>query len=155
MKRGAFLSSVLPGLFFIAIAYATPPSPEGPSPATVEAIVKSYVDKDFIHEELPPPEQCGQYSDKLMFAYDWDVTVHNIKPYDPARQLWLVEALITVRCGPFHSQSHPGEEAKASDFPLRAETPIEFQLSVDPEHAQQWKIQEVTLWKSKQRVIQQ
>jgi hypothetical protein len=121
----------------------------------VEAVVKTYVDKDFIMEELPPPQKCEQYSEKLMFAYDWDVVITKIGPYDPARKLLPVTAMVIVRCGPFHPPPRPSGEGAAADFPLRAETPIDFQLMVDPEHAQQWKIQDVTLWKSKQSVKEQ
>jgi hypothetical protein len=142
------------GVFFISIVHATPPSPEDPSPSTVEALVKSYVDKDFIHEQLPPPEQCGQYSAKLMFAYDWTVVIHKSGPYDPALKLWPVAATVIVRCGPFQPPPDPPGKTEASALPLRAETPIDFQLSVDPENSQQWKVHEVTLWKSKQQVIE-
>lgn len=143
------------GLFFISTAYATPPSPEGPPPAAVESLVKSYVDKDFIHEELPPPDKCDQYSEKLMFAYDWNVVIHKIGPYDPELKLLPVAATVIVRCGPFQAQSQPPDETDSSAFPLRSETPIDFQMSIDPENAQQWKVHEVTLWKSKQKVIEE
>jgi hypothetical protein len=146
--------SFMTSLFFISIVYATPPSPEDPSPSTVEALVKSYVDKDFIYEQLPPPAQCEQYSEKLMFASDWNVVINKIGPYDPTLKLLPVEATVIVRCGPFQSQPHPPGEADPSDFPLRSETPINFQMMVDPENAQQWKVHEVTLWKSKQKVIE-
>jgi hypothetical protein len=116
--------------------------------------VKSYVDKDFIHEELPPPEKCGQYSEKLMFAYDWNVVIHKIGPYNPDLKLLPVAATIIVRCGPFQGQPPSPGEADPSAFPLRSETPIDFQMSIDPENAQQWKVQEATLWKSKQKVIE-
>jgi hypothetical protein len=155
MKTGPMLTAVVMSVGFLTIASAAPPSPEGPSSSTVEALVNKYVDADFIHEELPPPEQCGRYADKLMFAYDWRVVVHTSGPYDPVHQVWPVAAMIIVRCGPFQPQSQPPGETQDSAFPLRAETPIDFQLSIDPEHEQQWKVQEVTLWKSKQRVIEQ
>lgn len=142
------------GLFFVSISYATPPSLEDPSTSTVGSLVKGYVDKDFIHEELPPPEKCEQYSEKLMFAYDWNVVVNKIGPYDPALKLLPVEATVIVRCGPFQSTPHPPSEVESSDFPLRSETPIDFKMILDSENPQTWKIHEVTLWKSKQRVIE-
>jgi hypothetical protein len=146
--------SFMMGLFFISIAYATPPSPDNPSTSAVESLVKSYVDKDFVHEELPPPEQCEQYSEKLMFAYDWNVVINKIGPYDSTLKLLPVEATVIVRCGPFQPQPHPPGESDSSDFPLRSETPIDFQMIIDPENAQQWKVHEVTLWKSKQKIIE-
>jgi hypothetical protein len=153
MKRWILLSALMTGVFGVALSYATPPSPEGRSTSTVEAVVKNYVDKDFIMEELPPPQKCEQYSEKLMFAYDWDVVINKIGPYDPAGQLLPVTAMVIVRCGPFHPLPRPSGEGEVSEFPLRSETPIDFQLMGDPEHAQQWKIHSVTLWKSKQSVI--
>ena len=155
MKRWVPLSSFIVGVFFISLSYASPPSPDEPSTSGVESLVKSYVDKDFIQEELPPPEQCGQYTEKLMFAYDWNVIIRKIGPYDPVRKILPVEATVIVLCGPFHSQSRPPGEADASNFRLRSETPIDFQMIVDSENPQAWKIQEATLWKSKQRVIEQ
>ena len=116
--------------------------------------MKNYVDKDFIMEELPPPQKCEQYSEKLMFAYDWNVVINKIGPYDPARKLLPVTAMVIVRCGPFQPLPRPSGEGESSDFPLRSETPIDFQMMVDPEHAQQWKVHDVTLWKSKQSVIE-
>jgi len=153
MTWRTFVISFVTGLFLISTASATPPSPEDPSPATVESLVNGYVDKDFIHEELPPPEQCEQYSEKLMFAYDWNVVIHKIGPYDSALKRLPVAATVIVRCGPFQSPSVSQEKADSSAFPLRSETPIDFQLSVDPENTRKWKVQEVTLWKSKQQVI--
>jgi hypothetical protein len=117
-------------------------------------LVNRYVDKDFIHEQLPPPEQCGRYAEKLMVAYEWQVVIHNIGPYDPIHKLVPVEAMVIVRCGPLHLQSPAAGEAQAAAFPLRTETPIDFQLRGDPDLAQPWEVQEVTLWKSKQRVIE-
>lgn len=155
MTRWASMISLLTGLFFVALSHATPPSPESPSTSTVESLVKGYVDKDFIHEELPPPKQCEQYSEKLMFAYDWNVVIHKIGPYDPTLKLLPVEATVIVRCGPFQSAPSPSDEAESSAFPLRSETPIDFKMIVDPEHAQTWKVHEVTLWKSKQKVLEQ
>jgi hypothetical protein len=153
MTRGIRLSALMVGVFACALAYATSPSPEAPSTSTVEAVVKNYVDKDFIMQELPPPPQCEHYAEKLMFAYDWDVVIHKVGPYDPARKLLPVTAMVRVRCGPFHPPPHPSGEGEAADFPLRTETPIDFQLMVDPEQAQQWKVHDATLWKSKQSVI--
>jgi hypothetical protein len=154
MKRWMSLISFVMGVFFIAMSYATPPTPDDPSTSTVASLVNSYVDKDFIQEELPPPEKCEQYSEKLMFTYDWKVVINKMGPYDPAHKLFPVEATIIVRCGPFHPQPSAPGEANASDFPLRAETPIDFQMIVDPENSQTWKVQDVTLWKSKQKVIE-
>jgi hypothetical protein len=142
------------GVFCFALAYATPSFPEDPSPSTVDTLVKGYVDEDFIHEELPPPTQCEKYSEKLMFAYEWEVVVHKIGPYDPARKLAPVEATVIVRCGPFRSQPPPSDKADASVWPLRSETPIEFQLMEDSGGAQPWKVHDVTLWKSKQKVVE-
>jgi hypothetical protein len=153
MKRWVSVMLSLMGLFFVSLAFATPCSADDPSTSTVEALVNSYVDKDFIHEELPPPEQCEQYSEKLMFAYDWNVVINKVGPYDPAGKLLPVAATIIVRCGPFHPQPHPPGEAESAEFPLRSETPIDFQMMVDPENSQKWKVHEVTLWKSKQKVI--
>jgi hypothetical protein len=141
-------------VFFISLSHAESPPPEIPSSSAAESLAKSYVDQDFINEELPPPQQCEQYSEKLMFSYDWNVVIQKIGPYDSARKLLPVAATIVVRCGPFQAQPHPPGEAASSEFPLRSETPIDFQMVVDPENAQQWKIQEATLWKSKQKVIQ-
>lgn len=155
MKKWVLIIFSMIALFSISIAYATPPSPDDPSPSAMESLVKNYVDKDFIHDELPPPEQCEQYSEKLMFAYDWNVVINKIGPYDPARKLWPVEATVIVRCGPFQPQPHPPGEADSSDFPLRSETPIDFQMILDPENSQKWKVHEVTLWKSKQKVIEE
>jgi hypothetical protein len=154
MKRWIRVMALMIGVFGVARSYATPPSPEVPPTSTVEAVVKSYVDKDFIMQELPPPQKCEHYSEKLMFAYDWDVVIHHIGPYDPARKLLAVTAMVIVRCGPFHPQPRPAGEGASADFPLRTETPIDFQLEGDPEHAQQWQIHAVTLWKSKQSVIE-
>jgi hypothetical protein len=155
MTRWALLMACTPSLFFLALASATPPSPEGPSPVLVEVLVNRYVDTEFIHEQLPPPEQCGRYAAKLMVAYDWQVVIHKIGPYDPAHKLVPVAATVIVRCGPFRPQPPAPGEAQAADFPLRSETPIDFQLRGDPALAQPWTVQEVTLWKSKQRVIEQ
>ena len=141
-------------MFFSAISDATPPSPDLPSTAPVEALVNRYVDKDFIEEQLPPPAKCEQYSEKLMFAYDWKVVLNKVGPYDPVRKLLPVEATIIVRCGPFHPSPRPSGEGDASDWPLRTETPIDFQMTVAPQPAQTWAVQEVTLWKSKQKVIE-
>jgi hypothetical protein len=142
------------GLFCFSLSYAAPPSSDNPSTSTVESLVKNYVDKDFIMEELPPPQKCEQYSKKLMFAYDWTVVINKIGPYDPTSKLLPVEAMVIVRCGPFQPQPHPPGEGESADFPLRSETPIDFQMIVDPEHSQQWKVHDVTLWKSKQSVIE-
>jgi hypothetical protein len=154
MTRWVLLMVCTPSVFFLALASAAPPAPEEPSPLVVEVLVNRYVDKDFIHEQLPPPDQCGRYTEKLMFAYDWQVVIHHIGPYDPARKLVPVTATVVVRCGPFRPQPPAAGEAPAAAFPLRSETPIDFQLSGDPELAQPWAVQEVTLWKSKQRVIE-
>jgi Tfp pilus assembly protein PilF len=154
MKKWAPLLALLMGVFLSARAAATPPSPDLPSTAPVEALVKSYVDKDFIAEELPPPAKCEQYSKKLMFAYDWAVVLTNIGPYDPVRKILPVEATIIVRCGPFHPSPRPSGEGDASDWPLRTETPIDFQMTVAPQNSQTWTVHEVTLWKSKQKVIE-
>jgi hypothetical protein len=155
MNSWVLTFSFMMGLFFMSTTYAEPPSSEDPPTAAVESLVKSYVDDDFIHEELPPPKQCEKYSEKLMFAYDWNVVIHKIGTYDPARKLLPVEAMIIVRCGPFHSQPRPPGESDASDFPLRAETPIDFQMSRDPKDSQKWIVHEATLWKSKQKVTEQ
>jgi hypothetical protein len=154
MNKWILVFSFVLNVFFFSRASATPPSQEDPSLSDVESLVKSYVDKDFVHEELSPPEQCGQYAEKLMFAYDWNVVIHKIGPYDPARKLLPVEATVIVRCGPFQPESQPRGEADASDLPLRSETPIDFQMILDPENSQKWKIHEVTLWKSKQKVLE-
>lgn len=152
MKKSLLILSLLISVCRPLLLQAAPPEPEAPAESTVEALVNKYVDQEFISEELPPPEQCNQYSEKLMFAYDWSVAIRNIGPYDSTRKLWPVEAVITVRCGPFQSQPQSGGADAASAFPLKAETPIDFLLSVDAAQAQQWIIQEVTLWKSKQKV---
>jgi hypothetical protein len=154
MKKWIPMISLMPSLFFLSLSYATPPAPDEPSASTVESLVKGYVDEDFIHEELPPPEKCDQYSEKLMFAYDWNVVINKIGPYDPALKLLPVEATIIVRCGPFQSTPRSPNEAGSSDFPLRSETPINFQMTRDPENSQTWKVHEATLWKSKQKVIE-
>jgi hypothetical protein len=155
MKKWAFPMSCVVGVFFLSIVYATSPSPDDPPTATVESLVKGYVDKDFIHEELPPPAQCEKYSEKLMFAYDWNVVIHKIGLYDPALKLLPVEATVIVRCGPLQPLPRSPGEGDASDFPLRSETPINFQMMLDSQQPQQWKVHNVTLWKSKQKVIEQ
>jgi hypothetical protein len=155
MTRWALLMACTPSVFFLVAFSAAPPALEEPSPVLVEVLVNRYVDKDFIHEQLPPPDQCGRYAEKLMVAYEWKVVIHKIGPYDPAHKLVPVAATVIVRCGPFRPQPPGAGEAQAADFPLRAETPIDFQLSGDPALAQPWTVQEVTLWKSKQRVIEQ
>lgn len=155
MKKWISLISSVTGLAFLSISSAAPPSPDIPSTSTVESIVKTYVDKDFIHEELPPPKKCDQYSEKLMFAYDWNVTIIKVGQYDPARKFLPVEAKIIVRCGPVRPPSDSSNKSASPPFPLRSETPINFQLTLDPKHQQQWKIHEVTLWKSKQKIIEQ
>jgi len=155
MKRWILLISLMTDLFSFALSYATPPAPEAPPTSTVETVVKNYVDRDFIMEELPPPQKCDQYSEKLMFAYDWDVVISKIGPYDPAHKLLPVTAMVIVRCGPFQPPPRSSEENKSAAFPLRSETPIDFQLMEDPEQVQQWKVHDVTLWKSKQSVIEQ
>jgi hypothetical protein len=153
MKKWGFLIAVVVESF-IYTADATPPSPDTPSTSGVESLVKNYVDKDFIHDELSPPEKCEQYSEKFMFAYDWNVVINKIGAYDPASKLLPVEATVIVRCGPFQSQPSSLTETDSSDFPLRSETPIDFKMMKDPDNAQQWKVHEVILWKSKQKVIQ-
>lgn len=153
MKKFMILSSLVMSLCF-SIVYAAPPLPDNFSTATVESLVKSYVDDDFIHEELPPPEKCEKYSNTLMFAYDWKVVINNIGPYDSARKLVQVKATIIVRCGPFQAQPRSLDQIGSSDFPLRSETPIDFQIIVDPKNSSKWKVHEVTLWKSKQKVIE-
>jgi hypothetical protein len=155
MKQWTPLISFMMGLFFLSIPYAAPPSPDVPPTSTVESLVKSYVDEDFIHEELPPPEKCDKYSEKLMFAYDWTVVIVQIGQYDPARKFLPVEAQIIVRCGPVQPLPQSSDKGASPDFPLRSETPIDFQMVFDPKHPQQWKVHEVTLWKSKQKVIEQ
>lgn len=154
MKKWTPLISFTTGLFFFSIAYATPPSLDDPSTSTVESLVKSYVNEDFIHEELPPPGKCDQYSEKLMFAYDWNVVINDIGPYDPALKILLVKATVIVRCGPFQSTPRSPGEVGSSDFPLRSETPIDFQMILDPKNSPKWKVHEVTLWKSKQKIIE-
>jgi hypothetical protein len=155
MKKLAFTIPLTTVICFFALSYAEPPSPEAPPTSAVESLVKGYVDKDFIHEELPPPKKCEQFSEKLMFAYDWEVVINKIGLYDPALKLLPVEATIIVRCGPLHLQSSPPSETAVSEFPIRSETPIDFQMKLDPKQPQKWKIHEVTLWKSKQKVIEQ
>jgi hypothetical protein len=142
-----FVSSLSP-----AFGQPTSPSPDLPTKVTVETLVRGYVDHDFIHEQLPPPPQCEQYTEKLMFAYDWQVTVNTIGPYDAAHQQVPVTATILVRCGPLHPQPSSSGKSEPSTFPVQVETPIDFQLGRAPEQAQQWVVQDVTLWKSKQRV---
>jgi hypothetical protein len=117
--------------------------------------VKGYVDEAFIHDELPPPEKCEKYSEKLMFAYDWNVVINNIGAYDPDRKLLPVEATVIVRCGPFQSTPDSPGKVGSSDFPLRSETPIDFQIILDPKNSPKWKVDKVTLWKSKQKVIEE
>ncbi len=148
------LAFLINGVFSTRSDAAPPLPPDLPSTAPVEALVNKYVDKDFIQEQLSPPEKCNRYSEKLMFAYDWKVVLTNVGPYDSARKLLPVEATIIVRCGPFRSSAHSSGKEEASDWPLRTETPIEFQLTVSPPNSQTWTVQEVTLWKSKQKVIE-
>ena len=153
MKKWVFLIALIVESF-ICTADATPPSPDAPSTSGVESLVKSYIDEDFIHEELSLPEKCARYSEKLMFAYDWNVVINKIGTYDPASKLLPVEATVIVRCGSFQSQSSSPTKTDSSDFPLRSETPIDFKMMRDPDNAQQWKVHEVILWKSKQKVIE-
>ena len=89
-----------------------------------------------------------------MFAYDWTVTINKIGDYDSVSKLLPVEATVIVRCGPFQSQSSSLTGIDHSAFPLRSETPIDFKMTRDPDNAQQWKVHEVILWKSKQKVIE-
>jgi hypothetical protein len=152
-KWGFLIALIVESCIFAADA--TPFSSDIPSTSGAESLVKNYVDKDFIHDELSPPEKCEQYSEKFMFAYDWSVVINKIGAYDPDSKLLLVEATVIVRCGPFRSQSSSLTETDSSDFPLRSETPIDFKMMIDPDNAQQWKIQEVILRKSKQKIIQQ
>jgi hypothetical protein len=155
MKTWMLLLAFLINGFFSTRSDAAPPlSPDLPSTAPVEGLVNKYVDKDFIQEQLAPSEKCNRYSEKLMFAYDWKVVLTNVGPYDQTRKLLPVEATIIVRCGPFRSSAHPSGKEEASDWPLRTETPIEFQLTIAPPNSQTWAVQEVTLWKSKQKVIE-
>ena len=137
---------------FLALAQATPPAPDLPARATVEALVNGYVDHDFIYEELPPPPQCEQYAEKLLFTYDWQVVLNTIGPYDPVHQQLPVAATILVRCGPLHPQPPPAGQAAPPAFPFQMETPIDFQLTIASEQGQTWVVHEVTLWKSKQHV---
>ena len=153
MKKWAPLMALLLGVFFSALSDATPPSPDIPSMASVEALVNKYVDKDFIEEELPPPAKCEQYSEKLMFAYDWEVVLNKVGPYDPVRKLLPVEVTVIVRCGPFRPSPRSSGEGDSSDWPLRTETPIDFLMTVAPPNSQTWAVHDVTLWKSKQKVI--
>lgn len=154
MKRWVLLLSFLvESLVFTA--HATPPLLETPATSGVESLVNTYVDKDFIMEELSPPDKCTQYSTHLMFAYDWNVIIHKIGAYDAARKLLPVEATVIVRCGPLQPQPPSLTETDHSAFPLWSETPIEFKMTRDPDKAQQWKVHEVILWKSKQKVIEQ
>lgn len=153
MKRWVFLLSfIVESLVFTA--HATPPLLDPPSTSGVESLVNTYVDKDFIIEELAPPDKCTQYSTNLMFAYDWNVIINKIGDYDSASKLLPVEATVIVRCGPFQSQPPSLTETEHSAFPLRSETPIDFKMTRDPDNAQQWKVHEVILWKSKQKVIE-
>jgi hypothetical protein len=151
-KWGGFIALTVATCIFAADA--TPFLQDIPSTSGVESLVKNYVDQDFIHDELPPPEKCDQYSEKLMFSYDWSVVINKIGTYDPASKLLPVEATVIVRCGPFRPQSPSLTETDSSDFPLRSETPIDFKMTRDPDNAQQWKIHEVILRKSKQKVIE-
>jgi hypothetical protein len=153
MKRWVLLiSCIVESVVFTA--NATPPLLDPPSTSGVEALVKTYVDEDFINEELPAPEKCNQYSKNLMFAYDWNVIINKIGDYDSASKLLPVEATVIVRCGPF--QSHPSSptETDQAAFPLQSETPIDFKMTPDPDNGQQWKVHEVILWKRKQKVIE-
>jgi hypothetical protein len=157
MKRWVLLVSFI-AESVVFTAHATPPLLDTPSTSGVESLVKTYVDEDFILDELPPPEKCTQYSKNLMFAYDWNVIINKIGDYDSASKLLPVEATVIVRCGPFQSQppSQPPSltETDRSAFPLRSETPIDFKMTRDPDNAQQWKVHEVILWKRKQKVIE-
>ena len=153
MKKWGFLIALTIESCIFA-ADATPFLQDIPSTSGVESLVKNYVDKDFIHDELSPSEKCEQYSEKLMFSYDWSVVINKIGTYDPASKLLPVEATVIVRCGPFRSQSPSLTETDSSDFPLRSETPIDFKMMRDPDNAEQWKVHEVILWKSKQKIIQ-
>src|ERR1044071_3032815 len=137
MKNWIFLLAFLINGFFSARSDATPPLPPGlPSAAPVEAVVNKYVDKDFIQEQLAPPEKCNRYSEKLMFAYDWKVVLTNIGRYDQTHKLLPVKATIIVRCGPFRSSAHPSGKEETSEWPLRTETPIDFQLIISPPNSQ-------------------
>jgi len=154
MKRWILLMAFI-AESVVFTANATPPLLDTPSTSGVESLVKTYVDQDFIDEELPPPDKCTQYSTSLMFAYDWNVIINKVGDYDAASKLLPVEATVIVRCGPFQSQSSSRTEIDQSAFPLRSETPIEFKMIRDPDKAQQWKVHEVILRKSKQKVIEQ
>jgi hypothetical protein len=154
MKKWAFFSALTVASCLFA-AHATPFAQDLPATSGVETLVKNYVDQDFINDELSPPDKCDQYSEKFMFSYDWSVVINKIGTYDPASKLVLVEATVIMRCGPFRAQSPAGTATDSSAFPLRAETPIDFKMMRDPDNAQQWKIQEVILRKSKQKIIQQ
>ncbi len=147
----SLLALVIDGLCF-AFAQAAPPAPDLPTRATVETLVNGYVDHDFIYEQLPPPAQCEQYAEKLLFTYDWQVVLNTIGPYDSAQQQVPVTATILTRCGPVHSPSSSTEKAAPIAFPFQMETPIDFQLTVAPEQEQTWVVHDVTLWKSKQHV---
>ena len=153
MKRWVLLISFL-AASVVFTANATPPLPDTPSTSGVESLVKTYVDQAFIDEELPPPEKCTQYSKNLMFAYDWNVIINKIGDYDSASKLLPVEATVIVRCGPPFPSQPSSTEIDHSAFPLRSETPIDFKMTRDPDNAQQWKVHEVILRKSKQKVIE-
>lgn len=155
MKKWASPIFAISSVYFFSLSYAAPPAPDIPPPSAIESLVKSYVDENFIQEELPPPEKCDKYSEKLMFAYDWNVVIVKVGQYDAARKLLPVEAKVTVRCGPVQPLSPSSGKGDPSDFPLKSETPIDFQMVSDPKHPEQWKVHEVTLWKSKQKVIEQ
>ena len=154
MKKWLPLTALLIGTLARTVSGAEPSPPNLPSTAPVEALVVKYVDKDFIEEELPPPEKCRQYSEKLLFVYDWKVVVSNIGPYDPVRELLPVEATVIVRCGPFRPSPRSPDKGHSSDWPLQTETPIDFHLKVASQPAQTWTVHEVTLWKSKQKVVE-
>ena len=153
MKRWVLLIAFI-AESVVFTANATPPLLGTPSTSSAESLVRTYVDKDFIDEELSPPDKCTQYSKNLMFAYDWTVIINKIGDYDSASKLLPVEATVIVRCGPFQSQPPSPTEIDHSAFPLRSETPIDFKMTRDPDNAQQWKVHEVILWKSKQKVIE-
>src|SRR5262245_60343643 len=97
MKRWVFLISCI-AESVVFTANATPPLLDIPSTSGVESLVKTYIDQDFINEELSPPEKCTQYSKNLMFAYDWNVIINKIGDYDSASKLLPVEATVIVRC---------------------------------------------------------
>ena len=153
MKRWTLLIAFI-AASVVCTAHATPPLLDPPSTSGVESLVKTYVDQDFIDEQLSPPEKCAQYAKNLMFASDWKVIINKIGDYDTASKLLPVEATVIVRCGPFQSQPSSLPESDDSAFPLRSETPIHFQMTRDPDNAQQWKVHEAILWKSKQKVIE-